>query len=353
MQKIEYNYDWYTYDKGIMKDFNWFFRKINQRAAIAQGFTNETYVAERRDGSVDYGLGENVEYFHPTITLDDRMRYIIENIAPADIGKYNILGNTIISHFYGARGVHSTVTGISDPKKSFVDFERIAANDNKYIQHLRNTTDIQTKVNKLPIWGTTELHTSIQTAGRNYCREKYNEPERKFHPIDVSEWVASFITDGTMDYLLNESDHIEKTYQKLREKRGIGEYYGFHCAASTSVLPFVRYHHDQRFVAPGPGAVYTINRIWPSAPKKLYAEAIYFLREQGDEIGLTDGVQFYEGAYNIGNNFDYPQDSLKYYGTEVMSCQFGIYLQIRDDKKACERRKVSRIEKANTLEGLL
>ena len=47
------------------------------------------------------------------------------------------------------------------------------------------------------------------------------------------------------------------------------------------------------------------------------------------------------------------QDGLKYYGTEVLSCQFGIYLQIRDDKKLCDKRKVSRateLTEQNTLE---
>ena len=94
--------------------------------------------------------------------------------------------------------------------------------------------------------------------------------------------------------------------------------------------------------------------MWPDAPAKYYDEAIYFLRENGDEIGLTDNVHFHPKAYNIDNIFQFPQDGLKYYGTEVVSCQFGIYLQIREDKKACERRKVSRIETApSTLEAFL
>ena len=50
------------------------------------------------------------------------------------------------------------------------------------------------------------------------------------------------------------------------------------------------------------------------------------------------------------------QDGLKYYGTEVLSCQFGIYLQIRENKKLCEKRKVSRateLTDQNTLEEFL
>ena len=65
---------------------------------------------------------------------------------------------------------------------------------------------------------------------------------------------------------------MKEIYTLLREQPGIGEYYGFHGAASSSVLPQVKYHHDQRFVSPGPGAVYTIKLLWPDAPKKLYDE---------------------------------------------------------------------------------
>ena len=46
--------------------------------------------------------------------------------------------------------------------------------------------------------------------------------------------------------------------------------------------------------------------------------------------------------YNINGLFEQNQDGLKYYGTEVLCCQFGIYLQIRNDEIACENRKVSR-----------
>ena len=72
---IEYNYDWRQFDKELMRDFNWFLRKVNERACIEQGFVDGVYEPVNRAGEEDWGLGRNVEYFHPTITLDDRMRY--------------------------------------------------------------------------------------------------------------------------------------------------------------------------------------------------------------------------------------------------------------------------------------
>jgi len=350
-----YNYNWYNFDKELMKDFNWFLHKINKRACINYGFIKEKYEAVNRFGQEDWGLGEDVEYFHPTITLDDRMRYICQVIVKHPMSEFNVLGNTIISHFYGARGVHQTITGSLDPNNCFVDFDEVANDNQDYIKWLRSTVEKETKINKKPVWGTTELHTPIQAAARNYCREKYDNKDRPFHTIDVIEWVASFKDNGIAKALLHEVDHLKDAFKALTKHKGIGEYYGFHCSTSTSVIPQAKYHHDQRFVAPGPGARYTINKIWPEAPKSLYAEAVYFLRENADEIGLTENVEFHPDAWNIDNTFTFPQDSLKYYGTEVLSCQFGIYLQIRNNKNACNKRKVSRIDSDtnNTLEGFL
>ena len=349
MSSINYNYDWWKYDTELMKEFNWFLYKINERSIIQLGYVDVTYENINRHGKVDYGLQEDVEYFHPTITLDDRMRFIGQEIASLDTSIMNIVGNTFISHFYGGRGVHFLASGKDNV---FVDFDRIADEEKDYIQFIRNNLDKATK-NKQPIWGTTELHTSIQTAARNFCRQKYNEPDRKFHPVDVCEWVSSFRDTGFLDRM-QQCNHMSEIYTLLREQPGIGHYYGFHGAASSSVLPQMKYHHDQRFVSPGPGAVYTIGLMWPDAPKKLYDEAIYFMRENSDEIGLTKNVVFHPKAFNINKKdgtklFEFEQDSLKYYGTEVLSCQFGVYLQIREDERACARRRVARVQKTNTL----
>ena len=106
MSSINYNYDWWKYDTELMKEFNWFLYKINERSNIQLGYVDDTYENVNRHGKVDYGLQEDVEYFHPTITLDDRMRFIGQEIASLDTSIMNIVGNTFISHFYGGRGVH-------------------------------------------------------------------------------------------------------------------------------------------------------------------------------------------------------------------------------------------------------
>ena len=117
-----YNYDWERFNKYLMDDFNHFLKKINTRACINLGFIDEEYNNLNRHGEIDHGLGRDVEYFHPTITLDDRMRYIGTVIAQQDMSKFNILGNGIISHFYGARGVHMAVTNSLRSKNTITYF---------------------------------------------------------------------------------------------------------------------------------------------------------------------------------------------------------------------------------------
>tara|TARA_Y100000296_G_C5175570_1_gene259844 strand:- start:3012 stop:4049 length:1038 start_codon:yes stop_codon:yes gene_type:complete len=327
-----------NFDSEVMLDFNWFLYKITERSNINMGFVDGDYLAENRHGDYDMGLGADVEYFHPTITLDDRMRYIGESISSADMSKNNIMCNTLISHFYGARGVHQSITQSTDPKNCWVDFDKLGQNDTNEINKLRINID-QAVSQGHPIWGTTELHTSIQTSAKNYVIG--SGLPRKMHASDVCLWVASFKERGIINCLYS-VDHIKYAYKIFMGIEGIGDYFAFHGAASTSVLKQTKYTHDDNFVAPGPGAKYACKLLWPDLKPKYYGDAICFLRENGDEIGLTDNVNFHPKAYNINGLFEQNQDGLKYYGTEVLCCQFGIYLQIRNNKVACDNRKVSR-----------
>ena len=63
-------------DREMFKRFNYFLIKVNERAEWQFGL-RETY-EEPKD---DPALGPDVEFFHPTITYDDRMVYIMENIV--------------------------------------------------------------------------------------------------------------------------------------------------------------------------------------------------------------------------------------------------------------------------------
>ncbi len=340
-------------DKNVLSEFNHFLNKVNLRTCIEKGWTEDNYLAEDMDGNPCPALEKDVEYFHPVITMDDRMRYIAENIVTlpdSDISPYNKVCNTIISHFYGARGIHQTLTGISDPRKAHVDFEAIDSGDEEYTKHIQKMAN-HAKRKGTPLWGTTELHTSIQTAGRNFCRRKYGIEDRKMGPADVAEWVASFISDGTVDKLL-EAKNLEEGFKILTSQPGIGEYYGYHCATSNSVNPAIKFDQDDPYVRPGPGARETCEKMFPGLNKKLYGDAIVWIRENQEK--LLD-VDFHPNMANIEANgklvFENDQNELKCYGTEVAFCQFSVFLHLKENPSLAKKRKVARVQQDGDCAG--
>ena len=348
-------------DMAVIKEFNHFLLKVNQRSCIKEGWIDEEYVGADMDGNIIPALGFDVEYFHPVITMDDRMRYIAENIVtlPDDkLCEHNKICNTIISHFYGARGIHQTLSGIKEPKEANLDFKSISDGDIEYTKHIQKNAKIA-KSNGVPLWGTTELHTSIQTAGRNFCRLKYDDKTRPLHPADVAEWVASFISDGTTQKLLD-AKGLKSAYDILTTHRGIGEYYGYHCSTSNSVNPGLNWDNDDEFVVPGPGARASVAIIFPGLDKKKYGEAIIWIRK--NQKTLFPDLEFHEEMAHIvvgeANIFTCGQNELKCYGTEVACCQFHVYQHLKANPHLAKKRKVARIEDdsvcdAATLHGLL
>lgn len=341
----------WNYDRDLMKELNHFLKKINDRALYQRGLL-PSYEGLDLQGNEIPALAEDVEYFHPTITLDDRMHHIAVNIVQADIPLEDIICNTIISHFYGARGIHQVLTGNNDPTQSLVEFTRIAAGDDAYTKELQDRA-MAAKLAGTPLWGTTELRTSLWGAAKDFARKKYNDPKRILMPLDVAEWVASFITDGTIERM-KQVNSLEEMYNVLVSHRGIGEYYGYHCSTSNSVNPQLNYSHDDEFIMPGPGARKTVDLMWHNTlPKKLYGKAVAFIRQNQEEIGIIDGVNFHPSTWNFtlrdgSRLFEDDQNELKHYGTEVLCCQFGVYLHLKANPNLAKKRKVSRATQETT-----
>lgn len=302
----------------------------------------------------DNALGQDVEYFGMWITSDDRMRYIIENIVGIDdtiLSQPNKIGNTIISHFYGARGIHQIMSGINDPKLAHVDFERLNK-DNDYLETLKNNAAKGKKSGK-KFYGTTELHTSLQTAARNYCRKKYNEPDRPATLTDILEWISSWTGNGIIDQIL-EVKSLEGMYKILTSNHGIGDYYGYHCATSNSVNIALPFHHDELFCMPGPGARESLDNLFGplktsgKIKKMPYGDLVMWIREHQESLFETP-VKSHDFFHNItiGEDtkiFDDPQDDLKVYTTEVSLCQFGVYCYLKKNPHLISKRKVARLE---------
>ena len=340
-------------DTKKFEEFNRFLIKVNERTDYQYGL-KDTYSNDNNPV-----LDIDVEYFGFNILQDMRIRYIIENIVACnELSPENKICNTFISHFYGAKDIHSTITGISDVKKAHVDFERIAKGDRDYLDSIKRSINISKKQKK-KFYGTTELHTSLQTAARNFCREKYQDPHRQASLTDILEWLSGWLIDGTVNKFLNDCNTLEKFYHVLTDKKGIGEYYGYHASTSNSVNTVFQFDHNEEFCKPGPGAKRALDTIFPklkSKGKMPYDKLIWWIRENQDVI--VKDLKIHDFFHNIEINdnvkvFKESQDKLKIYGIEVGLCQFDVKNWLQENPHLINRRKIVYEEKTATLDKFL
>lgn len=328
-------------DVEKFRDFKYFVEQVNLRSEWQKGLAEEYDYKE-------YALNPNTEYFHPMITYDDRMVYIAENIVGLsndDLSWYNKIGNTIISHFYGARGIHQIATRENDVKKAHVNFEDYFTSGERERVH-RNLE--LAKPAGLAIYGSTELRTSLWGAANKYQQKRFNKSyDDRLGVGNVMDWVAGLAEEGMFERL-SQCKTIKEAFNELTSHEGIGNYYGFHCATSNSVNPALAWTNDDNFVKPGPGAQYTLKLLFPDAPNSLInnGDLVVWFRHNQNFFGF-DQIKIHESAHNILNHkgekiLQKDQTEMMTYGSEVGMCQYGIFCKLRKDRKACDRRVVTR-----------
>ena len=328
-----------AFDRSVGQKVEHFFVKVNERLLYKMG------VIPSYDTDGDAALGLDVEYFHFNITGDDRMRYMGQNIVLEDhLSKRNKFCNAVITHLYGGRCINSLLSGITDPKKAHIDYEKVNT-DPVYVQSIYENA-AYAKKHGFKFYGTTELHTSLQTAARNFVRKKYSEPERAASNTDIVEWVAGWITSGLVDDILS-SKRLEEAYTKINTLHGVGAYYGYHLGVDSSLIPGTAYHHDEDFCVPGPGACHTMNLLFPTLKDKVkkmpYGDLIVWIEQNQQK--LYPRVPFHNALWNIQNDvtgkkvFSFEQDKFMVYGLEVGHCQYGIYDRLTNNPHLIEKRK--------------
>lgn len=328
-----------AFDRSVGQKVEHFFVKVNERLLYKMG------VIQSYDTDGDAALGLDVEYFHFNITGDDRMRYMGQNIVLEDhLSKRNKFCNAVITHLYGGRCINSLLSGITDPKKAHIDYEKVNT-DPVYVQSIYENA-AYAKKHGFKFYGTTELHTSLQTAARNFVRKKYSEPERAASNTDIVEWVAGWITSGLVDDILS-SKRLEEAYTKINTLHGVGAYYGYHLGVDSSLIPGTAYHHDEDFCVPGPGACHTMNLLFPTLKDKVkkmpYGDLIVWIEQNQQK--LYPRVPFHNALWNIQNDvtgkkvFSFEQDKFMVYGLEVGHCQYGIYDRLTNNPHLIEKRK--------------
>ena len=220
-------------DRSLIPEIQRFWTKVNERTLHSMGVPGyETY-----DTGGDTALGEDVEYFHFSICADSRMRYLGENLVLNDdpaLDDHNKLCNAVITHLYGGRRINSIFSGISDPRKAFLDFRRVES-DRGYVDSIRLNAEYA-HGHGYKFYGTTELHTSLQTAARNFCRVKYGDSARAATNVDILEWVASWERDYGLLTKLSSSSKLSEAYDTINLLPGVGAYYGYHLGVDSSLF---------------------------------------------------------------------------------------------------------------------
>jgi hypothetical protein len=150
----------------------------------------------------------------------------MENIVLSDMSMDNIICNTIISHFYGGRGIHQILTRDPNPKTALVNFERLLV-DKEYEMTIRKNIDDALSIG-LGVYGTTELRTSLYGASNSFVAESRDLP-RNADKINILLWVASFIPRGITKRMAAVNS-LQEMYNILTELEGVGQYYGYHCS---------------------------------------------------------------------------------------------------------------------------
>jgi hypothetical protein len=320
---------------------------------------------ENEENKFGYGFivdNKSVPYFHPNRSFHDEIIWLNNNVFyNPDCTFEDKLINAAIVKFYGPSNTISLIT--KDTDSPFIKYNSLV-NDYNYVQkcmvNLENARKQNTK-----IYGTTELRTSLQTESRNYCRE-INTPyddfiksnfnnQRKGRASDIVYWFT-YLGPKFVEFYKSKPS-MEQSFDFLTSIRGIGNYYGYHFSTNLARMPeigtelllknstnkFGNLDEDDDFVAPGVGAMSTINWFYKdlgvSVSTKVGAKVIQAIRDNQNEF-----FNFKGESLNVLNEIT-EIGRFTTFGVEISCCQFSVYLRLKNNKNMALRRASAPISK--------
>lgn len=305
--------------------------------------------------------GRSVPYFHPNRSFHDEIIWLNENVFyNPDCTFEDRLINAAIVKFYGPSNTISLLT--QETGYPFVKYDSLV-NDEKYVlQCMVNMENAKRRGEK--IYGTTELRTSLQTESRNFTRlikTPYDvlinaepQPDRQSRTSDMFYWFT-LLGPRFADFY-SKKPTMEESFNFLTSHRGIGNYYGYHFSTNLARMPeigtpallrpnatFGNLDEDDDFVAPGVGAMITINWFYEhlgfSISSEVGAKVIRQIRDTQHEFFDFTGEN--EEILNVVSE----TGRFTTFGTEISCCQFGVFLRLRDSKKMALNRANAPISK--------
>lgn len=287
-------------------------------------------------------LSQKVMYFQSLLLTPCDRKWMVRDIMNAPwVTPENKVCNASIGFWYGPTNYLVYLSGVTDYAYASVDFDRVYE-DQDYVEQLRGNIAFARK-HKHPIWTTTELHTSIQTEGRNYCRVKYKDPNRKADSLDIVEWMAYLKRQGWAKKILEEKT-LESAFNVYCEPKGIGPYFGGNSIMMIANAREAAYSHEENFAAAGGGCVNTLDYLFEplrAAGYKLnHLRALQWLVDEQEKLmpNLHIPVEFQNMDGHDGKVLK--ADMLRYTANalEVGCCQFSVYRKFLQQPELIKRR---------------
>lgn len=292
--------------------------------------------------NAEEALSQKVMYFQSLLLTPCDRKWMVRDIMNAPwVTAENKVCNASIGFWYGPTNYLVYLSGVTKYERASVDFDRVY-HDQDYVEQLRANLKF-TRKHGHQVWTTTELHTSIQTEGRNYCRLKYNDPTRKADSLDIVEWMAYLKKNGWAEKILAEKT-LESAFNVYCEPKGVGPYFGGNSIMMIANAREAAYSHDENFAAPGGGCVSTLDYLFEplkAAGYKLnHLRALQWLVDEQEQVfpNLHVPVEFQNMVGWDGKVLK--QDMTRYTANafEVGCCQFSVYRKFLQQPELIKRR---------------
>ncbi len=349
-------------------DFVLFIRELNRREYLVRFQQTETFDSFEHDPADAHHFGwgfkvdgKAVPYFHPNRSFHDEIVWLNKNLFynPNATFEDRLINSSVVK-FYGPSStlrIAAEGTGTD-----FIVYERLIKDPDYLLRVCRNIEEAAK--NKIQIYGTTELRTSLQVAARNYARKIGGTPidriegttpqelaSRKTRPSDILHWFTH-IGPLFVDFY-KKKPNMEESFNFLTSIRGIGNYYGYHLSCNLARMPGVgtlvkgenkgKIDEDDDFLIPGVGAMNTVN---------------YFYEHLGHSISVDVGRKLINAIRKDQDNFfGLVGESKKHmsvvselgyftnFGCEISCCQYSVYRRLRSERSLASKRAKAPISK--------
>lgn len=353
-----------TEKRQLIRDFVHEMNRREHLVRFEKSCTFDTFTHEGNEDTFGTGFiveGRSVPYFHPNRSFHDEIIWLNENVFYNPKCSFeDKLINAAIVKFYGPSNTISLIT--QDTGYPFIKYDSLVNDEEYVLKCMVNLENAKRRGEK--IYGTTELRTSLQTESRNFTRliktpyDKLSnlepDPTRKSRTSDMFYWFTMLGPRFAEFYSTKPT--MEESFEFLTSFRGIGNYYGYHFSTNLARMPEIgtpellregastgNLDEDDDFVAPGVGAMITINWFYEhlgfSISSQVGAKVIRQIRDTQHEFFDFTGVN--ETILNSVTE----TGRFTTFGTEISCCQFGVFLRLRESKKMALNRANAPISK--------